>query len=180
MLAINNKILISTPRYSQKQNFVILIHKHDSFGSLGLSLNCTLPHDFLLNLVDSLDIPYFDPNLNTQAHYGGTHDLNQGTILHSSDYKTPSSIQISQDLHLTNSLSLLRKIAKNEGPKKSMIILGHTKFDAGQIEDELYENKWLVMEPSAELVFTDKIWDSALSLKGLKPESQIHNFTGHA
>jgi len=180
MTLIDKKILISTPQQSQKQNFVILIYKHDDSGSLGLGLNCILPQEFLLNLVDSLDIKYFDPNINTHVHYGGTNDLNQGVILHSSDYKISSSIPISHDLCLTNSLVLLKKIAMNEGPKKSMVILGHTKFGPGQIEDELYENKWLIMEPTSDIIFTDQIWNNALNLKGLTPTSQIHNYTGHA
>lgn len=180
MISIDKKILVSTPNQSKNQNFVILIYKHNEHESLGLSLNCILPKDFLLNLVDSLNIKYFDPNILTRIHYGGTNSLNQGMILHSSDYQNPSSLQITKDLFLTNSLSLLQKIVTNEGPQKSNVILGHTKFEPGQIEDELYENKWLIMEPTPEIVFTKTIWNDALNVKGLTPSSQIHSYTGHA
>jgi len=180
MISIEKKILVSTPNQSQNQNFVILVYQHDTHGSLGLSLNCILPKEFLFNLINTLNIKYSDPNILTRIHYGGMHALNQGMILHSSDYKTSSSLPITKDLCLTNSLSLLKKIIVNEGPKKATVILGHTKFAPGQIEDELYENKWLVLEPTPDVIFTESIWNNALYCKGLTPHSQIHSYTGHA
>lgn len=182
-MIIKGKILVSVPLHHQpnKQNFVILIYKHDDFGALGVNLNYVLPQEFLLHLMDTLEVPYYDPNPTARIHYGGMHDLNQGLILHTNDYQSSSSIKINDEISLTNSVNLLKRVAANEGPKKSLIVLGHTRFLAGQIENELYEHRWLIMEPLMDVIFTDHVWQGALVIKGINPtQFQIHEHVGNA
>ena len=78
-------------------------------------------------------------------------------------------------------LSLLQKIVNHQGPKQSIIILGHTRFMSGQIEDEIFDHRWLIIDPTPELIFGEQIWSDALSIKGIRPHQfQMHHATGNA
>lgn len=174
---LKGKILVSIP--SQKENFVILIYRHDQNGTYGLNLNHILPQDFLYKLMDRLKITYYDTNLNIKINYGGSENLQNGLILHSTDYILPASLQLTENLAITNSISMLKKIALHEGPKNNTVILGHTFWPPNDLESEIRHNKWLITDANPDLVFhpnEDQIWNLAMSLIGLEPSSLPHQF----
>lgn len=188
-MIVKGKILISipsgplnkTPPPSSDKNLAILIYQHDEFGAFGFNLNCILPHEFLTHLTDYLNIHHYDSKIMPRVYYGGMHELHQGIILHTKDYKSESTTSITEDLALTNSTSLLRKISTNSGPEKSLIILGHTRFLPGQLDAELLDHRWLIVDPKPNLVFTPHAWSDAIIHRGLNPALfQIHNCTGNA
>ena len=60
---------------------------------------------------------------------------------------------ISEDVSLTASRDILSDIALGVGPKDSLITLGYTGWDAGQLEEELGENSWLTIPAEADIIF---------------------------
>ena len=183
IMNLKGKIIVSLPTTNQEKRYAILILEHDHFGTIGFNLNCPLPHSFSSDLMDSLDISFEDHNMAIlpRLYYGGTHELNQGMILHTKEYFSSSTVSINPQLALTNSLSLLQKIVDNHGPKQSIIILGHTRFMPGQIEDEIFDHRWLIVDPTPELIFGNQIWNDALITKGISPHQfQIHQYKGNA
>ena len=44
-------------------------------------------------------------------------------------------------------------IAKNKGPKKSLVILGYSGWGSGQLEGEMEKDDWILSELDPELIF---------------------------
>ena len=68
---------------------------------------------------------------------------------------------ISDDVSLTASRDILSDIALGVGPKDSLITLGYTGWDAGQLEEELGDNSWLTIPAEADIIFNTHCADRA-------------------
>jgi putative transcriptional regulator len=73
---------------------------------------------------------------------------------------------------MTASFEVLEELAKSEGPKRGILMLGYSGWGPGQIEDEISLNGWLVSDADPELIFSSDIknkWLEALKLIGVDP-----------
>ena len=95
----------------------------------------------------------------------------------------PLAITAEDPLAVTTARSDLEQIAAGSGPRKFIVSLGYTAWDAGQLEDELQKILWLPPLPYNEaLLFdtpTDKIRARAVQLYGFNLD-QLSTETGHA
>jgi len=56
------------------------------------------------------------------------------------------------------------------GPARSVLVLGYAGWDEGQLEEELSENVWLILDADHDLIFDDDYagkWSRALTLMGV-------------
>ena len=115
-------------------------------------------------------------------HFGGPVDMARGFVIHSSDYDHASSIALSKDFSLTASLDVLNLIAQDKGPAHKIIALGYAGWDASQLDTEIQENAWLVVEPDIDLVYqtgAEDMWRKALKKLGVDPDF-LSTEAGHA
>ena len=103
--------------------------------------------------------------------FGGPVETSRGLVLHSADYKREETLLIDGGMALTASLEILKDMADGSGPKNAWLALGHSGWAPGQLDREMQDNAWLVVDGDAELVFDADFaakWQRALDRLGSK------------
>ena len=161
---------------------VILLLAHSEDGAIGFVVNHEAdiaPGDVFaragLETHDPVDIPVEDgePGLLGVVH-GGPVEASRGFVLHSPDYRSDSTLPVSDGLSLTSTLDVLRAIAHGRGPERALLSLGYAGWGAGQLEGELRDNVWLTVEADLSHVFDLPVEDryaAALGRLGVSPEA---------
>lgn len=161
------KLLIAEP-FMADENFkrtVILLCAHNKKeGSFGFVLNKEIPH----HLGDA--IPEFD-SFNAKLYYGGPVEPNTLHYLHSYGELLPNSVKLTEDLYWGGDFDILYSLinTKQIDNDKIRFFVGYSGWDAGQLEDEMKTNSWIVADCMAEYIFTDKpdvVWRKVLSDMG--------------
>ena len=166
--SLQGKLLVATPSMDDSffEKAVIYIAAHNEQGAMGVVINNTIEDLTYSDLFEQLDIPYSSIFCHTPVRLGGPVESEKGFVLHSYDYKIPGTRVINADFSMTSSLDILKAMASDNGPKKSLVMLGYAGWGAGQLEAEILEDSWLVISAEEQLVFdiedVDK-WLEALS-----------------
>ena len=91
-------------------------------------------------------------------------------------------MEVPGGLSMTTSKDVLEAMAEGGGPKRVLITLGCSGWQAGQLEDEIGRNGWLTVDANREVIFDTPIeqrYDRALSLLGFDPR-MLSQEAGHA
>ena len=154
---------------SRFEKTVILMLKHDKNGALGIVINKQLGKITLGSLINKIE----DQSINKKELYdieipiywGGPVDKKKILILHTNDYRNETTKKYNK-LSISNDLKTLVKIAEENGPKKSLVILGMSAWNIGQLDGEIEMKSWTLSEMSMDLIFeveNNKKWLKALS-----------------
>lgn len=179
--SLSGKVLVSMPYMVDKtfQNTVILICSHNHAGATGVIVNRTLPGLTFKDLLAQIDVS-MRPICEDQAlYYGGPMDIRKGVVLHSLDYRTGSTDCVKDTLGVTTNLEILKALAQGKGPKESLIMLGFASWDEGQLEKEISQNDWFIMDASHQLIFhtlVERKWEQAFAIGGV----DLAHFQPHA
>jgi putative transcriptional regulator len=153
---------------------------------MGLVINHTLPgvefSDLIaqMGLISDIKIEIKAPKVPVMC--GGPVEAMRGFILHSSEFSQPDTIRIDARHSVTGTLEALREVAHGNGPEQALFILGYAGWDAGQLEQEIQENAWLVVDPDPEIIFhkdPEEKWLKAMHKLGIEP-AQLSSEVGHA
>ncbi|NWF37468.1 YqgE/AlgH family protein [Mariprofundus sp. KV] len=185
---LTGQLLLATPSL-QDPNFsdsVILICHHDDEGCMGLIVN--RPQEISLSdVLNDLGIEQSakaDPSdeVKQRVYEGGPVDAFRGFVLHDGWHIYESTMQISEELHLTSSRDVLEELARGEGPEHYMFILGYAGWSAGQLEQELSNNDWIIAPVSHHILFQEPPemrWSFGARCMGIN-RSQLSSQVGHA
>ncbi|MGR6833148.1 YqgE/AlgH family protein [Aliivibrio wodanis] len=185
---LKNHFLVAMP--SMKDPFfhrsVIYICEHDSEGTMGLRINETVPIS-LEGMLDQIKLdkpsPVIFPQTLTQPVLnGGPVSDDRGFVLHSVKDSYISSIRVTNELSVTTSKDILATLGTESQPHKYLVALGYSGWDAGQLEEELTENSWLVLEADPSVIFDTPIpdrWRRAIEILGINP-ANLSSEVGHA
>ena len=161
---------------------VIYICEHDKHGSMGLIIN-RLSGLHLNDIFSSMQITVNKASeILTPVFTGGPVKENAGFVLHRNEDKWESSLQISQKLAITSSKDIIHALANDNGPEQSLITLGFSGWEVGQLEAEIAKNIWLVCPANEDIIFNVPIterWHSAIESMGFSPTQLILDI-GHA
>ena len=174
--SVKDHFLIATEKMRDNRfnETVIVMLESDKNGAWGLVINKrigTMPIALLI-----------DPSLNTSEEredlfkinipvfWGGPVDAKEIFILHSAEYKSETTknygnISISQDY------TILFDIAKNNGPKKSLVILGYSGWGSGQLEGEMERDHWILSDIDLNITFnkdSNTKWEEAIKNSFMK------------
>jgi putative transcriptional regulator len=182
---LTGKLLIAMPFRGGPgfRQSVIYVCGHDETGSMGIMINKPLETVEFSDLLEHLGINHskkLTPAL--PVYYGGPVDIGRGFVLHTPDYLSESSAIIEGDFVLTATLDVLRALSHNRGPTHTLVAMGYVGWATGQLEQEIINNDWLVMEASPDLVFHPDYegkWRSAMQSIGIEPNHIVLDF-GHA
>ena len=204
---LSNHFLIATPTVNGDlfEKSLVYICQHSADGALGLIVNKTTDIE-LQDLFDQVKLPL--PRLDLRPMLvleGGPLYTERGFVLHERirpvEITPPSvnadaqgdgeegiyasSILITQaNLELTTSTDIMHAIANGGSPQQVLMTLGYASWGGGQLEEEIAENAWLVLqtEKVEELLFytdPDARYAKALQLLGMD-EWMLGAGVGHA
>lgn len=185
------KFLIAMPGMGDARfdKSVIYICAHSDEGAMGFIINQTLDNpkvpDFLCQLEiiteeERHQLP--DTALNKLMNSGGPVEPGRGFVLHSPDFNSESTVEVDGNICLTATLEILRAIATGQGPEASFLALGYSGWSAGQLEDEIASNGWLIADATEELIYDTKNqtkYTRSLRLLGID-EALLSSSSGHA
>lgn len=173
---LTGKLLIAMPNMGDPRfhRAVIFICAHDEEGAMGLVINHEMPGVAFNDLVSQLkfesDIT-FDA-LNLPVMYGGPVESARGFLLHSTDFERDDTMTIAQKYGITGTVDALKDIAQGSRPKELLFILGYAGWDAGQLDEEIQQSSWLVVDPDPALIFegdAEGKWLRAVNKLGIDP-----------
>lgn len=167
---------------------VTYICEHDENGTFGITINRET--DITVNeIISQMEAktekkaPHEQgPPESQNVYLGGPVQQGRGFILHRPLGNWNSTLKINDSMALTTSRDILEAIARNEGPKQSMIALGYAGWGAGQLEKELAANTWLSCPAEEQIIFNtpaSKRWQAAADLLGIDLQL-LSNESGHA
>lgn len=172
---LTGKLLMAMPSIGDPRfhRAVIFICAHDENGAMGLAINQDAPGLEFSKILEQLELdPPSDSAPQVPIISGGPVEPARGFLLHSSDFEQDDTIKISKGLGVTGTTDALKDVAEGKGPQEFLFILGYAGWSAGQLEEELRNNAWLVTDADAKIIFHPKLeekWDMAMEKLGFDP-----------
>ena len=185
---LTNQFLIAMPGMADDTfaRTVVYLCEHNESGALGLVIN--KPIDIKLkNLFEKVELSLDRAELAEQpVYFGGPVQTERGFVLHEKlgddGAAFSSTMSIPGGLEMTTSRDVLEAMAHGAGPKKVLVTLGYSGWQAGQLEDELGRNGWLTVDADPAVIFDTPVearYERALSLLGFDPR-MLSQEAGHA
>lgn len=178
MMNLQGQFLIAMPHLDDYfRRTVVFVCEHNDQGSMGLVIN--QPTDLsIAELYSKLNFMMKNDRTFDDAMVvaGGPVHTERGFIVHkktANDFQ--HSYKITDDLSLTTSADVVDTFGSLQAPEKYLVALGCSSWSAGQLEQEIADNAWLVV-PSDETILFDTPYEdrylAASQLLGIN----LHNF----
>lgn len=180
-----DKFLVAMPSLEDPDFFhsVVYICEHSEEGAMGIIVNhpLDLPSSELLT---HMGIETTEQSLDLLPVFaGGPQQQEHGFVLHSaSELEWQAQLKVSDETYITTSRDILVDIGQGHGPDNFIIALGFASWEAGQLEEELTENCWLITPSSTQIMFNiphDSRWRAAASRMGIDFNTMTNDL-GHA
>ena len=164
--SLAGQVLIAAPAMGDPrfERAVILIVEDDESGALGIVLNKPIGEQTLASLLEQVGEKSAGVAGSVRVFAGGPVQPEVGFVLHSGEYRQPETLAINDRLSLTSSVKVLRDIANNNGPVKSLVAFGYAGWGPEQLDREIEVGAWATAEADPTLVFDadrDRLWDDA-------------------
>lgn len=168
---------------------VVYICEHTEKGAVGIIINQPL-QSLRVNLSEILqDITSKReattksiPEVGFPILYGGPVHPERGFVIHEPMGEWQSSLKMSSEISVTTSKDILLAIAKQQGPNKFIFSLGYANWMAGQMEQEIINNFWLILPASSNILFDipfEQRWLKAMNYLGVDV-TKLAYMGGHA
>lgn len=182
--SLSRQLLVALPTLDDP-NFsrtVTLICQHDEHGAMGIVVNRASEYS-VGELFAQIHIEGGSAELLAQPVLaGGPVHAERGFVLHDGDRQWDSSVRLPGGLALTTSRDVLEAMARGEGPTRALVALGCAGWSAGQLEQEVTENSWIIAPLDEDLLFhlpLEQRWQAAAGLVGVNLMNMTH-YSGHA
>ena len=174
--SVKNHFLIATEKMNDNRfsKTVIVMLESDKNGAWGLTINkrlgvmpIALLIDPALNTSEEREELF---NINVPIFWGGPVDTKEVFILHSTEYKSESTVKYDK-ISISQDYNILFDIAKKKGPKESLIILGYSGWGNGQLEGEMERDHWILSDIDLDITFNNdskKKWEEAIKNSFIK------------
>jgi putative transcriptional regulator len=189
---LDGQMLIAMPAMHEEPfaRSLIYVFAHSSEGAMGIVVNQPAPNinfpDLLVQLevIPAADIIQLPPRVGAvKVLKGGPVETGHGFVLHSADFFIENStLAIDEAICLTDTLDILKAIARGDGPASAILALGYAGWGPGQLETEIQANGWLHCSADSDLIFgTDNLskYDRALKKLGVSL-AMLSSEAGHA
>ncbi len=154
---------------------VVLLVDHRDDGSLGFVVN--RPSDLKLGeILSQIGVPVGAQTPTADVvMVGGPVAPETGWLVYDpSNGEAPDEgvLQVHERLAVSANPDMLEIIARGDGPSAHMMMLGYAGWGPGQLDQEIREGSWIVVDLDPELLFalpTDERWVAALAKLGIDP-----------
>lgn len=161
VIDLTGRFLIATPVIVGDQFYksVIYIYEYDENGATG----------FVINKAYDMTLEALLKRLKIEADYsvqpmpvlaGGPVSRQRGFVLQEKAGK----------IHVSSSVSTLSAVARGKGPGRALVSLGYTSWVAGQLEEEITDHYWLVVQENHHILFDTPLelrWEEASAGMGI-------------
>lgn len=178
--SLTGKFLIAMPVLDDDDIFsrsVVYICTHTNRGAMGLVINKPLEKYSFSDLTLQLPLKSYEKLNNLNLYTGGPLERIRGMVLHSTDYIKEGTIEIANGIAVSSTNEIIADIALDKGPDDKLVALGYSFWDPNQLETEVYNNDWLVIDSDKELLFRTKDadkWQRAMDESGIRIESFVN------
>ncbi len=189
---LDGQLLIAMPSMTDKRfaRSVIYLCLHNTEGAMGLIINQRSDNVTFTDLLRELRVIEKESEdtvpatvLDQSVLIGGPVESGRGFVLHTGEFSRGSStLKVNGSIRLTNTVDILRAIARGRGPARSMVALGYSGWAPGQLEGEIQANGWLSCAADPDLVFDTNLeqkYDRAMATLGVDP-SHLVSYAGRA
>lgn len=177
MQSLTGQLLIAMPQMEDPrfEHSVVYLFAHSGEeGAMGIIVNKTIEELTEDELYEQLEIePLIETRAARPVHFGGPVGTELGFVLHSAEYREETTAGLAGGFALTTSFDILRAMSKGIGPRQHILALGYAGWAPGQLEAEIQDNGWLLVDADTGLVFEaddGSKWQRALAKLGVKPE----------
>ena len=180
------KLLIAMPGIDDERfaRTVILLCAHSDEHAMGIVLNRAMGDLTLPELLEQLDVPISIVPPQDPILLGGPVGKDRGFVIHSEDFESiGATIPIGKGLRLTATKEVLQAIASSDRPKHCRLALGYSGWGPMQLDAELKQNVWLVVDADHDIVFDCDFagkWERALQKLGISADRLQSGPVGHA
>jgi putative transcriptional regulator len=172
--SVEGQLLIAVPHMEDPRfrHSVIFMCSHSRSGAVGLVVNKLIDDMPFSDLLQQLDIERSERADAIRVHFGGPVEPGRGFVLHTQEYKIDGTTPVAGGMALTATTDILRDMAKGHGPQDCFLALGYSGWGPGQLDREIQDNGWLVVQPDRDLLFdpeTETKWKRAYAKLGVEP-----------
>jgi putative transcriptional regulator len=171
---------IGDPRFDRT---VIVMCAHDAEHAMGVVINRPKDEVTLSDVLEHLGLEAEESVAERSVLDGGPVRPDRGYVIHSDDFAAGEATQdVAPGIRLTATRDVLEAVAGENAPHNFVLALGCAGWGAGQLEDELKHNAWLVVDFNNAIVFDedhDDKWERAIKTLGFDP-AQLTGDVGHA
>lgn len=171
--ALTGKFLVASPMLNDDDIFshsVVYICSHTNRGAMGLIINKPMEKYTFSDLTMQLPLKSYERLNEINIYTGGPLEQVRGMVLHSTDYMKDGTIEVGKGIAISSTTEIIADIAFNHGPDDKLVALGYSFWVPKQLEAEIYNNDWIVVNGNKDLLFrtqdADK-WQRALDEIGL-------------
>jgi putative transcriptional regulator len=145
---------------------IIILASYTEKGAVGFILNKKVDYP-----VEELFVDF--PDFDAEIHIGGPVGTDSIYFIHSLGDSIPGSSHIKENLYWGGDFDVLKLQIKLGlvQPNQVRFFLGYSGWEAGQLEEEIKENSWLVADiPQTELMTIDEteMWVESVKAMGGK------------
>lgn len=183
--SLKGKLLVAMPNMGDPRfhKTVIFICSHDENGAMGIVTNQVFPNMLLGELFEQIECNVLAPEKRElPVLSGGPVETSRGFLLHTTDYDSPETITVNEKFGVSGTIEALKSYGEGHGPRDMIFALGYAGWGKEQLDQEILDNSWLVVDADYELIFNTGIfdrWDRALSRHGIDPV-RLSGSAGHA
>ena len=175
--SLSGRLLVAMPGIGDPrfERAVILMVSHSAEESMGIAVNRPVEGLSLPTLLDKLGVRSQIVIAERAVLLGGPTERERGFVLHTDDYTTgDATLPVSEGVAMTATREVLEAMGDAvRRPRQSVLALGCAGWSSGQLEQELRENVWLIVEPDEAIIFDDAHetkWARALAKLGVAPD----------
>lgn len=143
---------------------VIYVVRHDAAGALGLVVNRPIARVPLARVLETLGRETDGVTGDVRLHYGGPVEPGRGFVLHTPDWLGGDSRLVHDGVAVTSDPSVFDAMGHGVGPRRALFAAGYAGWAPGQLEAELEDGAWIVIDAEEALIFDDDAatkWDRA-------------------
>jgi len=163
-------LLVANPNNPRDElsKSVMLLVTHNQQTAIGLQINNAVDQLNLKTIAERINIQYLadDP-----LYHGGNMSPNKIHVVHSSDWTGLSTVSLTDEISVTNDISVIAALVQGIGPQYFRACAGFCAWSDGKLDQQLnskYQDdpyKWEIVPATIENVFgSDGVeqWRSAI------------------